>query len=70
MAVDEKGHPRLAEMSAAGVSYEPVGKVEGLADDAMEHGGMRDLATVSLDMQWGALDNTPVHMCARRIDRR
>ncbi|CAN0385546.1 unnamed protein product, partial [Hapterophycus canaliculatus] len=39
--------PRLTEMTAAGVSYEPVGLIEGLADDAMEHGGMRDLASVS-----------------------
>ncbi|CAN0446196.1 unnamed protein product, partial [Scytosiphon promiscuus] len=33
-------------MTAAGVSYEPVGAVDGLAADAMEHGGMRDLASV------------------------
>lgn len=30
------------------MSYEPVGAVDGLKDDAMEHGGMRDLATVSV----------------------
>lgn len=47
VGVDGDGQPQLAEMSAEGVSYEPVGVVEGLADDAMEHGGMRDLATVS-----------------------
>lgn len=47
VGVDGNGQPQLAEMSAEGVSYEPVGVVEGLADDAMEHGGMRDLATVS-----------------------
>lgn len=47
VGVDGDGQPHLAEMTAEGVSYEPVGAVEGLADDAMEHGGMRDLATVS-----------------------
>lgn len=36
-------------MTAAGVSYEPVGEVEGLAADGMEHGGMRDLATVRMN---------------------
>ncbi|CAM9628969.1 unnamed protein product [Scytosiphon promiscuus] len=46
VAVDGKGQPRLTEMTAAGVSYEPVGAVDGLAADAMEHGGMRDLASV------------------------
>ena len=46
MAVGENGAPRLEEMTAAGVSYEPIGAVDGLKDDAMEHGGMRDLATV------------------------
>lgn len=47
VGVDGDGQTHLTEMSADGVSYEPVGVVEGLADDAMEHGGMRDLATVS-----------------------
>lgn len=47
VGVDGDGQPHLAEMTAEGVSYEPVGAVGGLADDAMEHGGMRDLATVS-----------------------
>lgn len=46
VSVDGKGQPTLCEMTAAGVSYEPVGKVEGLAKDAMRQGGMRDLATV------------------------
>lgn len=41
------GQPHLGEMSVEGVSYEPVGAIDGLKDDAMEHGGMRDLASVS-----------------------
>lgn len=46
MGTGENGAPQLKEMTAAGVSYEPVGAVDGLSDDAMEHGGMRDLASV------------------------
>ena len=46
MGTGENGAPELKEMTAAGVSYEPVGAVDGLSDDAMEHGGMRDLASV------------------------
>ncbi|CAM9682994.1 unnamed protein product, partial [Laminaria digitata] len=42
----ENGAPQLKEMTAAGVSYEPVGAVDGLSADAMEHGGMRDLASI------------------------
>lgn len=48
VGVDEKGKPCLGEATAAGVSYEPVGEVSGLAVDAMQHSSMRDLATVSL----------------------
>ena len=44
---DDKGQPKLTELTVAGVSYEPVGEVEGLPEDAMVHGGMRDLASVS-----------------------
>lgn len=62
--MDGDGQPQLAEMAAAGVSYEPVGVVEGLADDAMEHGGMRDLATVSLSFESlrASWNYTYVHM--------
>lgn len=48
VGVDGKGKPSLSEMTAAGVSYEPVGAVSGLSEDAMEHGGMRELAAVRM----------------------
>lgn len=48
VGVDGKGQARLSEATVSGVSYEPVGTVEGLASDAMEHGGMKNLASVSM----------------------
>lgn len=50
VGVSGKGQPCLVEGTASGVSYEPVGTVEGLADDAMQHGVMKDLATVSVQI--------------------